>query len=67
MIGLEKEDWNKKEGTLHIKRNAQSVKNRDESGSREKGYRIVFNTTKTYSGVEHSLEQERFCSVREAL
>lgn len=49
-IGLKKTDWNKKESTLHIQRNIQSVSKRDGGGNRVQGKQLVTNTTKTYSG-----------------
>lgn len=49
-IGLKKSDWDRKENTLHIQRNIQSVFKRDESGRRLVGKQLVSNTTKTYSG-----------------
>ena len=49
-IGLKKTDWDKKNGTIHIQRNVQSVSKRDSDGERVQGKRLVFNTTKTYSG-----------------
>lgn len=49
-IGLKKIDWNKKENTLHIQRNIQSISKRDAVGNRVKGKQLVSNTTKTYSG-----------------
>lgn len=49
-IGLKKTDWNKKENTLHIQRNIQSISKRDAEGNCVKGRQLVSNTTKTYSG-----------------
>lgn len=49
-IGLKKTDWDKKEKTLHIQRNIQSISKRDTNGNRIKGKQLVTNTTKTYSG-----------------
>lgn len=49
-IGLKKTDWDKKENTIHIQRNVQSISKRDVSGERVTGKQLVFNTTKTYSG-----------------
>lgn len=49
-IGLKKTDWDKKEKTLHIQRNIQSISKRDANGNRIKGKQLVTNTTKTYSG-----------------
>lgn len=49
-IGLKKTDWDKKEKTLHIQRNIQSISKRDINGNRIKGKQLVTNTTKTYSG-----------------
>lgn len=49
-IGLKKIDWNKKENTLHVQRNIQSISKRDVDGNRTKGKQLVYNTTKTYSG-----------------
>ena len=49
-IGLKKTDWDKKENTIHIQRNVQSISKRDASGERVTGKQLVFNTTKTYSG-----------------
>ena len=49
-IGLLKSDWNKKEKTLHIQRNVQSVMKRNENGERVQGRELIYNTTKTYSG-----------------
>lgn len=49
-IGLKKTDWNKKENTLHIQRNIQSISKRDTEGNCVKGRQLVSNTTKTYSG-----------------
>lgn len=49
-IGLRKADWNKRENTLHIQRNIQSVAKRDSGGNRIQGKQLVTNTTKTYSG-----------------
>lgn len=49
-IGLKKTDWDKKEKTLHIQRNIQSISKRDANGNRIKGKQLVSNTTKTYSG-----------------
>ena len=49
-IGLKKIDWNKKDNTLHIQRNIQSISKRDDEGNRVKGKQLVSNTTKTYSG-----------------
>ena len=48
--GLKKTDWDKKEKTLHIQRNIQSISKRDTNGNRIKGKQLVTNTTKTYSG-----------------
>lgn len=50
LIGLKKSDWDKQNEVLHIRRNAQPVKRRNEDGERTEGREIVFNTTKTYSG-----------------
>jgi integrase len=50
LIALEKDDWNKEEKTLHIKRNIQLVKKRDSDGNPISGCELVCNTTKTYSG-----------------
>lgn len=49
-IGLLKADWDKENKTLHIKRNVQSVKKRNEDGESITGYVLTHNTTKTYSG-----------------
>lgn len=49
-IGLKKSDWNKKDNTLHIQRNIQSISKRDSAGNRIQGKQLVSNTTKTYSG-----------------
>lgn len=49
-IGLEKQDWNPADRTLHIRRNIQSVKRRDDDGNPLTGRELVSNTTKTYSG-----------------
>lgn len=49
LIGLNKDDYNRKEKTLHIKRNIQSVKKRDETGQ-SGGYELIESSTKTYSG-----------------
>ncbi len=49
-IGLKKTDWDKKNNTLHIQRNIQSVSKRDAQGNRIVGKQLVTNTTKTYSG-----------------
>lgn len=49
-IGIKKADWDKKENTLHIQRNIQSISKRDANGNRVKGKQLVSNTTKTYSG-----------------
>lgn len=49
-IGLKKTDWDKKNNTLHIQRNIQSVSKRDTQGNRIVGKQLVTNTTKTYSG-----------------
>lgn len=49
-IGIKKADWDKKENTLHIQRNIQSISKRDTNGNRVKGKQLVSNTTKTYSG-----------------
>lgn len=49
LIGLEKADWDKESNTIHVRRNVQSVKKRDDDG-KANGYELVTNTTKTYSG-----------------
>lgn len=49
LIALERKDWDKENKTLHIQRTAQSVKKRDKDGN-SKGYELIFNPTKTYSG-----------------
>ncbi len=49
-IGLEKTDWDRKNNTLKIQRNVQSVKKRDKDGNAVTGRELVSNTTKTYSG-----------------
>ena len=48
-IGLEKQDWDTENRTLHIRRNIQLIKNRD-GAERSTGYSIATSTTKTYSG-----------------
>lgn len=50
LIGLEKDDWNEEEKTLQIKRNVQLVKDRDAEGNPINSCKLVYNTTKTYSG-----------------
>lgn len=50
LIALEKDDWDEEEKTLSVTKNIQAVKSRDKDGQRSKGYEIVYNTTKTYSG-----------------
>lgn len=50
LLGLEKGDWDREAKTLRIKRNLQSVRNRDSEGNLLKGSRLVTNSTKTYSG-----------------
>ncbi|MBE6311494.1 MAG: site-specific integrase [Bacteroidales bacterium] len=50
LIALEKGDWNEEEKTLHIKRNIQLIKSRDEDGNPVSGCELAYNTTKTYSG-----------------
>lgn len=50
LLGLEKDDWDKDAKTLRVKRNIQSVRNRDKEGNVAKGRRLVANSTKTYSG-----------------
>lgn len=49
LIGLNKEDYNRDEKTLHVRRNIQSVKKRDENWE-SKGYELIESSTKTYSG-----------------
>ncbi len=49
-IGLEKTDWDRKNNTLKIQRNTQSVQKRDKDGNAVTGRELVSNTTKTYSG-----------------
>ena len=48
-IGLQKEDWDRENKTLHIRRNVQFVSKR-ENGVRQTGMESVVNATKTYSG-----------------
>lgn len=50
VIGLRKSDWNREERTLHVQRNIQRVKRRDAAGNATKGFELVENSTKTYSG-----------------
>lgn len=50
LLGLKKDDWDKDAKTLRVKRNIQSVRNRDKEGNVTKGRRLVTNSTKTYSG-----------------
>lgn len=50
LLGLEKDDWDKEAKTLRVKRNIQSVRNRDKDGKVAKGRKLVTNSTKTYSG-----------------
>lgn len=50
LIALEKDDWDEENKTLHIRRNIQLVKSRDENGNPVSGCELVYNTTKTYSG-----------------
>lgn len=49
LIGLNKEDYDKQERTLHIKRNIQSVKKRN-GAEQSGGYELIESSTKTYSG-----------------
>ena len=49
LIGLERSDWDKETNTIHVRRNVQSVKKRDEEG-KANGYELITNDTKTYSG-----------------
>jgi integrase len=49
-IALEKKDWDKQKNVLHVRRNVQSVKKRDEDGKATGGYELIRNSTKTYSG-----------------
>lgn len=50
VLGLEKEDWNKEDKTLRVKRNLQFVSKRDDSGNAIQGRVRIMNSTKTYSG-----------------
>lgn len=59
VIGLFKTDWDKDRHTLHVQRNVQSVMSRDADGNTTGGVQLVYNTTKTYSGDKHTLEQKR--------
>lgn len=49
IIALKKSDWDKENHTLHIGKNAQTVKTRDSAG-KATGYKTIVTTTKTYSG-----------------
>lgn len=48
--GLKWTDYNEEDETLHIQRNIQTVKKRDDKGDVTQGYEIKTDTTKTYSG-----------------
>lgn len=50
LIGLEKEDFNRERRTLHIQRNVQAIKARNEDGSIRGGRELSVSSTKTYSG-----------------
>lgn len=50
LLGLQKSDIDFEKREMHIRRNAQIVKNRNADGSRSTGRRLVPSTTKTYSG-----------------
>lgn len=50
LLGLEKTDWDKEKKTLRVKRNIQSIRNRDKDGNVARGRKLVVNSTKTYSG-----------------
>lgn len=49
LIALLRDDWDEKAGTIRVTRTSQSVKKRGEDG-KAKGYELITNTTKTYSG-----------------
>lgn len=49
LIGLRVEDWNENENTIHVRRNIQSVKKRDDDMN-SNGRELTLNQTKTYSG-----------------
>ena len=67
LIGLKKEDWNREEKTLSIKRNVQMVKERDADGDVTSRYIAISNSTKTYSGVRSIPLNERATQALENL
>ena len=50
LLGLKWEDYDEENKQIHVRRNIQVIKKRDQNGDLENGYELVEQSTKSYSG-----------------